>query len=105
MYVVGADAFLQMHEAQPHQLLSDKGLLREYTRSPASATAAFVSHQWCGRRHPDPYFKQLRVLQDMLRHACAGTLAVDVDLYSSLVYYHRPCAPLRARGGGQWVLR
>ena len=29
--------------------------------------AAFVSHQWVGKDHPDPESKQLRVLQDALQ--------------------------------------
>ena len=29
--------------------------------------AAFVSHQWLSRTHPDPDFEQMRVLQDALR--------------------------------------
>ena len=34
----------------------------------ASATqrAAFVSHQWVSRDHPDPEFRQMSVLQDSL---------------------------------------
>jgi hypothetical protein len=35
---------------------------------PKLGKALFVSHQWVGKRHPDPEFTQFSVLQDALKH-------------------------------------
>ena len=41
--------------------------------------AAFVSHQWLAKDHPDPDFKQMRTLQNALKHILnsAGALSMD----------------------------
>lgn len=57
--------FLQMTEAEPHQALRARGVAAPYNSE--AAAAIFVSHQWCGLRHPDPDFAQLRVLQEPAR--------------------------------------
>ena len=44
--------------------------------------AAFVSHQWVGRNHPDPEFKQMRVLQDALRHVMSDLKNIPLDMNS-----------------------
>jgi len=105
MFVVRVDVFLTMTEAAPHQHLKRNNALATYIHSPSSPTAAFVSHQWCGRVHPDPQFKQLRVLQQMFCNAIPGRLYVDVDFYSAGVYFHRPVVKARSMLSAQsWVL-
>ncbi|CAE7874840.1 Ankk1, partial [Symbiodinium sp. KB8] len=41
--------------------------------------AAFVSHQWLAKDHPDPDFRQMRTLQSALRHILnsSGSLSLD----------------------------
>ena len=41
--------------------------------------AAFVSHQWVSRKHPDPEFRQMQVLQGALRRVltCQGSVPLD----------------------------
>ncbi|CAE7226524.1 Ank3 [Symbiodinium sp. CCMP2456] len=49
-------------------------------------SAAFVSHQWVGKSHPDPEFKQLRVLQDAIHHMLSNMKHIPLDqLTESLV--------------------
>ncbi|CAE7678059.1 ANKHD1, partial [Symbiodinium sp. CCMP2456] len=37
----------------------------------------FVSHQWAGCDHPDPYFSQFKVLQDALRNVMEGSSLIS----------------------------
>lgn len=41
--------------------------------------AAFVSHQWIGGAHPDPEFKQMKVLKDSLRFSRAIFMVGDLS--------------------------
>ena len=41
--------------------------------------AGFVSHQWIAKHHPDPDFKQMRVLQDALKHLLTSRGTVWLD--------------------------
>ena len=41
--------------------------------------AGIVSHQWVAKQHPDPEFKQMKVLQDVLRRLLNGPGRVHVD--------------------------
>ena len=41
--------------------------------------AAFVSHQWVTPTHPDPEFKQMRVMCDVLRRLLRSPGLVSVD--------------------------
>ena len=42
--------------------------------------AAFVSHQWVARQHPDPEFRQMSVLQDTLKHLLGSGGHVLLDI-------------------------
>lgn len=84
MHVVKVRDFLQMTEAEPHQALRARGVAAPYNSE--AAAAIFVSHQWCGLRHPDPDFAQLRVLQDAIRRAAAGKLVLSMDFLSRLAH-------------------
>lgn len=46
MYVFQAKVFLQMAEAEAHQVLKRKGLVHVHRPSRTSGVVAFVSHQW-----------------------------------------------------------
>ena len=66
MYTLPLEELLQMTELRAHEGLKAAGLLVEFENQ---GQAAFISHQWVGLQHPDPEMKQLRVLQEALRHA------------------------------------
>ena len=41
--------------------------------------AIFVSHQWVAKQHPDPEFRQMSILQNVLRHLMTGLGSVPLD--------------------------
>ena len=47
---------------------------------PKLGKALFVSHQWVGKRHPDPEFTQFSVLQGALKHMMSELQRVDPKL-------------------------
>lgn len=53
---------------------SDRGLVHKHC---GNTLSVFVSHQWCGARHADPWFRQLRVLQGVFRSASQSLLGAD----------------------------
>ncbi|CAK9030340.1 unnamed protein product [Durusdinium trenchii] len=84
MYVVPLDVLLDMTQVVPHENLKTEGKLLEYEES--MGNAAFVSHQWVDRSHPDPQFKQLSVLQDALRNAMSRTMReISLDVVTATV--------------------
>ena len=42
--------------------------------------AVFVSHEWVAKQHPDPEFKQMKVLQDVLRRLLTTSGSVPSDV-------------------------
>lgn len=64
--------FLEMDLPEPHHVLLRKGLL--YTWRPGMSVI-FVSHQWLGHSHPDPYGQHAAVLRGTLRGILDGRLA------------------------------
>jgi len=104
MYVCRAADVVKMACLEPHQALKARGLLLEYRR-PGDGTAAFVSHQWCGRQGPDPHLRQLVVLQRVLLQAASGTLAIRGDVYERVAAKHRPSTTLADWAGSPyWLL-
>eukprot|EP00913_Durusdinium_trenchii_P014791 g13872.t2 len=82
------EKLLQMSQIQPHEELLAAGALTIYEER--LGRAAFVSHQWVGKGHPDPEFKQtlrMRVLQDTLKNLLSGESEVSVDLITEAVYF------------------
>ncbi|CAK9042978.1 unnamed protein product [Durusdinium trenchii] len=84
MYTVPVRDLLDMAEMEPHEELKAKGLLVVFQRS--LGNAAFVSHQWVGHEHPDPEFKQMRVLQAALKYAMSSSLKhIPLDIVTELL--------------------
>jgi len=77
MYVVRMQDLLEMTEVAPHNELLAQGKLHKY--EPGMGAVVFVSHQWCGKKHPDPDFKQFKVFQSALRNFFAGSITVEWD--------------------------
>ena len=80
MYTVPLEAVLQMVEIEPHEHLKAKDILVEFSQD--LGNAAFVSHQWVGNGHPDPDFKQFRVLQEALRHVMSDLSCIPPDVFT-----------------------
>ncbi|CAE7592514.1 ANKRD52, partial [Symbiodinium microadriaticum] len=85
MYTVPLQVLFDMGEIVPHEAekgteLMEQGVLVEFEQT--LGQAAFVSHQWVGRNHPDPEFKQMRVLQDALRHVMSDLKYIPLDMNS-----------------------
>lgn len=77
MYTVPLETLLKMTKAEPHEELKAQGVLVEFERH--RGQAAFVSHQWVSRDHPDPEFKQMRVLQDALKEMMGSLKSIPVN--------------------------
>ena len=93
MYAVRAVEFLKMTEVRPHQVLRVEGLAVEYETS--RGVAVFVSHQWCSRASPDPDYAQLKVLQAVLQRIVLGTLRIDVDMLSLVVFKQKATVTMK----------
>ncbi|CAE6956283.1 mask-1 [Symbiodinium sp. CCMP2592] len=85
MYTLPVERLLEMGEIEPHEVLKERGLLVDFEES--MGKAAFVSHQWVGQKHPDPEFKQLRVLQDALKHILSKMRYICLDFFTELLVF------------------
>ncbi|CAE7271006.1 unnamed protein product [Symbiodinium microadriaticum] len=81
MYLVKVSDFLAMEGVpESHDRLKQRGLLHEWN---ASMYTIFVSHQWLGRKHPDPTGEQVSVLRTALKRFIDGSLMIDLDVVST----------------------
>lgn len=81
MFVVQAGTVVGMAAIEPHQVLRARGMAVDFQHK-LGAVAFFVSHEWCGRSHPDPHGEQFRILQSSLAMAISGKLRIEMDLIS-----------------------
>ena len=80
MWVVRVADVLKMQGKMPaHQTLAREGLLWQCEGSLLQAWVIFVSHQWMGLGHPDPFREQLQVLQEALRNLISEQLQIEQD--------------------------
>ncbi|CAE7258149.1 ANKRD44 [Symbiodinium microadriaticum] len=77
MYTVSSDILLSMTKIEPHEKLKARGQLVAFTDD--LGRAAFVSHQWLAKQHPDPHFRQMSILQTALKRILStrGFLPLD----------------------------
>lgn len=68
---------------RPHKEMLDAGHLIQW-RSGHPNKVMLISHQWAGRRHPDPKFEQFAVLQQALLEMSRGNCRVSKDPSSEL---------------------
>lgn len=68
---------------KPHKDMLEAGHLIQW-RSGHPNKVMLISHQWAGRRHPDPKFEQFSVLQKALVEMSNGNCAVSKDPSSEL---------------------
>lgn len=84
MYTLPVDSILHMVYPTAHeQLLADNSLV---IFDQSLGQAMFISHEWSGRSHPDPYGEQVRVLQDALHHTLYVADTVPVEFASELIF-------------------
>ena len=86
MYTVSLDTLLEMSKAEPHEALKAKDMLVHFRRH--MGQAAFISHQWVAHGHPDPEFKQLRVLQEALKEMMGNLQSIPVETVSEAAEGH-----------------
>eukprot|EP00435_Cladocopium_sp_Y103_P064725 s980_g26.t1 len=106
MYTLPVDSILHMAYPRAHEdLLADQELV---IFDQSLGQAMFISHEWSGRRHPeprptrlgqelgdlglrttnDPYGEQVRVLQEALHHMLHVADTVPVEFASELIFGH-----------------
>jgi len=93
MFTIPVETLLKMTTIEPHEELQAQGSLVVFDRS--MGNAAFVSHQWLSKHHPDPELKQFRVLQDALRHLLHKLTSVPVDPLTEVYVPTAESLPLR----------
>eukprot|EP00913_Durusdinium_trenchii_P002440 g2254.t1 len=69
---------------QPHHELVKSGKLVKWEEG-RKRKVVLISHQWAGKRHPDPYMDQISVLQDLLLEMAAGRVKVRKDLIAEMM--------------------
>ncbi|CAE7750568.1 ANK2 [Symbiodinium microadriaticum] len=95
MYTVAVDVVLKMKQVRPHEHLKALGQLTIFDRSKTSEKAAFVSHQWVSQSHPDPDFRQMSVLQDVLRKFLSSSESVPKDQISEMFAAAAKALPMK----------
>ncbi|CAE7527483.1 anks1b [Symbiodinium pilosum] len=89
MYTVAAEVLLKMTEIRPHEELKVRGDLVIFDID--KGNALFVSHQWVAEQHPDPEFRQMSILQNVLRHLMTSSGSVPLDYVTeTLVFRAKP---------------
>ncbi|CAK9069948.1 unnamed protein product [Durusdinium trenchii] len=83
-YTMTVETLMEMQAPRGHEDLLMDGSLVIYEKS--LGHAMFVSHEWCGRRHPDPEGAQLRVLQEALAHMLHGSEKIPADITCELLF-------------------
>ena len=87
MYTVAAESVLKMTSMKPHEVLKQHSELVVFE----DGMAAFVSHQWLTKGHPDPEMRQMQVLQQAFRLILSTSGFVPLDFMTqSLVKSARP---------------
>ena len=88
IFIRAKEELLKMTEIQPHEVLKAKGVVVEFEQT--MGKAAFVSHQWVGHHHPDPEFKQMRVLQEALKNILTNLQSIPVDIHTEVMCNREP---------------
>ena len=91
MYTVPLSALLGMTKLEPHEELKARDALVEFKRT--MGRAAFVSHQWLTPSHPDPDCKQMKILQEALKHAMTNLKFIPLDKETEVMDFHAKPLP------------
>ena len=83
MYTVPLEQALQMSSLEPHEELKSKGKLVEFEAK--LGKAAFVSHEWARKDHPDPAFEQFSVFQEAMCRILSDLSHIPLDYLTETV--------------------
>ena len=83
MYTVPSEDVLKMSSLEPHEELKSKGILVEFEAK--MGNAAFVSHQWARKDHPDPSFEQFSVFQVALSRILTDISHIPLDFLTETI--------------------
>lgn len=85
MWLMPAEELVNLRgPLQPHHELVKSGKLVKWEEG-RKRKVVLISHQWAGKRHPDPYMDQISVLQDLLLEMAAGRVKVRKDLIAEMM--------------------
>eukprot|EP00439_Symbiodinium_sp_Y106_P020701 s404_g2.t1 len=79
MFTLELSNLLCMPKLEPFEVLQAAQLLVNFS-STTEGKAVFVSHQWVELENPDPDFRQLRVLQEALKHLTVEVPQIPLDV-------------------------
>ncbi|CAE7949814.1 unnamed protein product, partial [Symbiodinium sp. KB8] len=76
---------LSMTMLRPHEELLNAGTLVQYEGG-SQGSVMFISHQWAGSDHPDPFFEQFKILQEALRKMMSNASGVSANILVEMMY-------------------
>jgi len=82
--IVGRTLMELQHPLPSHEMLKKEGKLIQWKPADQSRPIVFISHEWVGTHHPDPEFKQFKVLQMALQNMSEGKLIIRKEPFSEL---------------------
>ena len=72
---------------EAHQVLKERGELVRWEDLPFDAHIIFVSHEWVGWNHPDPYGIQLRTFLRVMERLRNGEISqVEMNVFHTMMY-------------------
>ena len=78
MYTVSLEELMKMEAVRPHERLMEEDVLVEFDTN--MGNAAFISHQWISGEHPDPEFKQMRIMQEALKNMLSKMSVIEQNI-------------------------
>ena len=87
-FVCQVEDVLSMTVLRPHEELLNAGTLVQYEGG-SQGSAMFISHQWAGSDHPDPFFEQFKILQEALRKmmsSVSNASGVNANILVEMMY-------------------
>ncbi|CAE7806558.1 ANK1 [Symbiodinium sp. CCMP2592] len=85
MWLIPGSVLAQLeHPLLPHETLLQQGKLVRWEPG-HPRTVVFISHEWLGTYHPDPDFKQFKVLQLALENLRTGMARIRKDTVSEIL--------------------
>ena len=87
MYTVSLEELMKMEAVRPHERLMEEDVLVEFETN--KGNAAFISHQWISGEHPDPDFKQMRIMQEAVKNILSKMSVIEKNIPGQ---WFSPCA-------------
>ena len=84
-FVCQVEDVLSMTMLRPHEELLNAGTLVQYEEG-SQGSVMFISHQWAGSDHPDPFFEQFKILQEAFRKMMSNASGVSANILVEMMY-------------------